>query len=430
MSARQWKRRRLLGTTLALALGAGAAAGAGGADTTPAPAAGPTVLSGPIVIGTASAGKRLTGLSGVWTGTGGIVYRFQWDRCNAAGAQCSSIGGATSPTYTLVSRDVGKTLGLTVEATDSTGTAAAYSSLVGPIAATRPPLESTIQPAVSGAPVIGRVLAASSGTWSPMVDTFTYRWERCNPNGRACSPIPGAIRSTYTVRSVDRGHALAALVQAINAATLQDTFSTATSAVVPPSVHGPIELSSPRVTGSAVSGAQLIAATGRWKGTGAVSFAFQWYRCDLLGSHCSAVTGATGATYRLGARDSDATIGLTLHIADLTGRKVVYVSLVGPVAAAGSTLSASAAPTLSGSARLASTLTVAPGSWSLAPTAYTYQWLSCNPNGRICSPIQGATSTSYTVGTADTGHTLVAEVQASAGTDTQLVYSAASSPVG
>ena len=39
----------------------------------------------PTVIGTAAAGKRLTGLSGTWGGFGQITYRFQWYRCNAAG---------------------------------------------------------------------------------------------------------------------------------------------------------------------------------------------------------------------------------------------------------------------------------------------------------------------------------------------------------
>ena len=80
-------------------------------------------MVGPSVLGTAAAGKRLTGLSGTWAGFDAITYHFQWYRCNAAGASCLSIHGATSPTYALGNKDIGKTVGLTVYATDSTGTA-------------------------------------------------------------------------------------------------------------------------------------------------------------------------------------------------------------------------------------------------------------------------------------------------------------------
>src|SRR5579863_5078079 len=89
---------------------------------------GPTATSSPVVIGVAAVGRRLTGLSGVWTGNGPVGYRFQWMRCNAAGARCLPIGGATSPTYTVVARDVGKTLGFSVYASDSTGVTAGYAS--------------------------------------------------------------------------------------------------------------------------------------------------------------------------------------------------------------------------------------------------------------------------------------------------------------
>src|SRR5580692_9845022 len=93
--------RRGRGRILAASLGC-AAALAGAAGSMGALPVGPTPTSAPIVIGIAAAGKRLTGLSGVWTGSGAILYRYQWFRCNAAGAECLSIGGATSPTYTLV----------------------------------------------------------------------------------------------------------------------------------------------------------------------------------------------------------------------------------------------------------------------------------------------------------------------------------------
>jgi hypothetical protein len=60
---------------------------------------------------------------------------------------------------------------------------------------------------------------------------------------------------------------------------------------------------------------------------------------------------------------------------------------------------------------------------------YGYAWSRCNPNGRVCAPIAGATSSTYKVTAADSGHALVAIVTATAGTTAQPAYSAASPPV-
>lgn len=395
-----------------------------------APPAGPTVTSAPIVIGVAAAGKRLTGLSGVWTGSGAISYRFQWVRCNAAGAECLSILGATSPTYTLVPRDVGKTVGLTVFATDSTGTAAAYASLVGPIATARPPLVSTVQPVIDGVPVVGRTLSVTTGVWSPMVATFTYTWERCNPNGRACAPIRGAAARSYQLAPADLGHALVALVQAANSTTLQNVFSVATPPVAAPGTHGPVALTPPQIEGTAVAGSQLIAVTGRWHGVGSVGFSFQWSLCDADGAGCAAIAGATAAAVRPQALDAGKTLGLTVRATDLTGTTTAYASLVGPVAAPAAVLVATSAPTISGSAVAGGSLTVSQGSWSSPPTSYAYSWLRCNLTGRLCRPIAGATSSSYTLTAADGGHTLIAVVDATAGGSSQPALSAASPPIG
>ena len=112
----------------------------------------PVVSAAPTVIGTAAAGKRLTGLS---RHLGRLRARSPTASSGTGAtppaAACLSIHGATSPTFALGDRDVGKTLGLTVTATDSTGTASAYASLVGPIAPRRPLLESTAQPVVDRA---------------------------------------------------------------------------------------------------------------------------------------------------------------------------------------------------------------------------------------------------------------------------------------
>lgn len=68
-------------------------------------------------------------------------------------------------------------------------------------------------------------------------------------------------------------------------------------------------------------------------------------------------------------------------------------------------------PTISGSAVQGSTLTATPGTWAGTPApTLTYQWLRCAAG--TCTPIAGATQTSYALGSADVGATVVVRVTA------------------
>jgi len=392
-------------------------------------AAGPILQNAPSVIGTAAAGKLLTGLSGSWGGTGTITYLFQWYRCNAAGGSCTVIHAATSPTYALDARDVGKTLGLAVRATDSNGTSSAYSSLVGPIAPKRPLLESTAQPVVTGPPIEGKTVQVTTGTWSPTPAQLAYRWERCNVHGRACAAIPGATAASYTITAADVGHALLAIVQGTNGSTIQNAFSTTTPPVVDGTLRGPRSTLAPTLSGPAVVGQQLTATPGIWKGVGPIVFAYHWYSCDGSGGHCTLIRTSDGTAYTSAAGDVGRTIGLTLRVSDSTGAISAYTALVGPVAPADAALTPTTAPTISGTARVGGTLTADPGVWTPSPAAFTYSWLRCNPNGRLCAPIPAATRASYRPTPDDRGHALVASVLARVGSATQAALSAATSPV-
>jgi hypothetical protein len=392
-------------------------------------AAGPVATAGPTVIGTAAAGKLLTGLSGTWAGLSSIAYHFQWYRCNGAGAACATVHGATSPSYPLGDRDVGQTVGLAVMATDSTGTARQYSSLIGPIAPRRPLLEATAQPVVAGAPVQGKTVQVTTGTWSPVPTTLSYRWERCNANGRVCAAIPRATGTSYTTTAADVGHALLAVVQAANGGTTQNAFSTATPAVVPASVKGPTLGLGPIVNGFAGVGQQLSASPGIWAGVGPTTFSYRWYRCDATGGHCSLAQSSTASTYTPLAKDAGDTIALTVKATDAVGSTTAYASLVGPVERANSTLAPTTAPTISGTARVGGALSVGLGSWTPEPSGYKTTWLRCNANGRLCAPISGATKATYRPTAADTGHTLVAVVDATSGAVTQTALTAATAPI-
>lgn len=63
-------------------------------------------------------------------------------------------------------------------------------------------------------------------------------------------------------------------------------------------------------------------------------------------------------------------------------------------------------PAISGTATQGQVLTLDEGSWTGAPSGFTYAWSHCDANGANCVPIAGATGKAYTVGASDVGFTL------------------------
>jgi len=174
--------------------------------------------------------------------------------------------------------------------------------------------------------------------------------------------------------------------------TAQSTF-TVDSALVAVS---PVRIEAP--TGTAV-GATFTSVAPVWNQPD-VTMTYQWLRDGAN------ITGATGTTYTLTAADFGKAISLRV-----IGKKSSFAdgsSVSEPIGAtAGGALIATAPPTVTGTAIVGSTLTVAVGSWSGPPTTYRYQWLR---NG---APIPGATGTTYRLTPADAGTSISIAVSAS-----------------
>ncbi|HUF02510.1 MAG TPA: hypothetical protein VMN35_08815 [Gaiellaceae bacterium] len=72
-----------------------------------------------------------------------------------------------------------------------------------------------------------------------------------------------------------------------------------------------------------------------------------------------------------------------------------------------------APPTISGTAAKGETLVANTGSWSgTTPISFAFRWLRCNSEGASCSPISGATGTTYVLGDSDVGARIRVEVTA------------------
>jgi serine protease len=85
----------------------------------------PTSSAPPEIRGPARAGRRLRATTGRWTGA--ESYSYQWTRCDATGAACRRIHGATDASYLVGGPDAGRRLRVTVTARSAAGAAAAQS---------------------------------------------------------------------------------------------------------------------------------------------------------------------------------------------------------------------------------------------------------------------------------------------------------------
>lgn len=94
----------------------------------------PVNTSAPTISGAAVQNNVLTANPGTWTGPPN-TYTYQWQDCNSSGADCSSISGATSSTYTPQSPDVGDTLVVSVTGKNADGSATAFSGSTSTVVA-------------------------------------------------------------------------------------------------------------------------------------------------------------------------------------------------------------------------------------------------------------------------------------------------------
>jgi hypothetical protein len=193
--------------------------------------AGPTIA--PPAGGAAHDGQSLSADPGTWNGTGTLTYGYQWQQCDANGANCHDISGANSSTYTPTTNDVGGTVRVVVTATNAAGTSAPTVSAPIAIKASSAPVN-TVPPVLAGGGQVatqGQALSVDPGSWNGPGTTHTYTWQRCDADGANCTDIPGANGATYTPTVNDVGHTLRAVVTATNDAGTT-TRTTAPSAIV------------------------------------------------------------------------------------------------------------------------------------------------------------------------------------------------------
>jgi len=283
-------------------------------------------------------GEVLTTTNGTWTNSP-TSFTYQWEDCNSGGTSCTSITGATSQSYTLVTADVAHTIVVVVTAANSAGSASNASSASGLVTAPVP-VNSTV-PTVSGSVTQGSTLTATNGTWTNSPTGYATQWYECPTSctGSNFTAISGAVGNTYVTESTDVGDVLYATVTASNASGAGTPASSTDTAVITSAAEAPVSTGTdPVISGTATQG-DVLTATGTgatyWDNT-PTSYTYQWAECPTscsgAGTH---ISGATSSTYTLQSSDVGDVVYVGVTATNATGSATAYSSGTVPVASSG-----------------------------------------------------------------------------------------------
>jgi hypothetical protein len=226
-----------VGSVLRVRATAGNQAGTGIAFSAPTAEikAAPVAISAPSITGNPVEGATLTADPGVWSGAD-LGLSYAWQRCDASGGNCAAIAGQSGSTLVLGADDLGSTIAVAITAAGSGGETTGTSQPTRPVTAA--PLvvpipagpRSLAAPSISGDALVGHTLSAEAGQWDDPTATFAYAWSRCRPDG-TCTPVDGAVGSTYTLTQDDLGATLTVTVTATANATSTAVTSSPTQTI-------------------------------------------------------------------------------------------------------------------------------------------------------------------------------------------------------
>ncbi len=300
--------------------------------------------------------------------------------------------------------------------------------------------ENTGLPTIAGTATRGKTLTAGSGSWSGTSPiAFSYRWLRCNSAGAACAAISGAISTTHVVVSADVGRRLRVEVTGTNDDGTAAALSAPTAVV---SGGQPVNTLEPRVSGATVEDQTLSTTSGSWSGDGPITFTYRWVRCgsdggNADGGNCSSISGATGTTYKLVARDVGRRLRARVSARNAAGSTTVASNPTATIASKGATGPPvnTAEPRISGATTQGRTLSTTAGSWTGAqPISLAYQWVRCGSNGgkadgSDCAFVGGANRSTYTLGSGDVGRRMRVRVTGANSAGSKVVASNATSTI-
>jgi LPXTG-motif cell wall-anchored protein len=332
----------------------------------------PDVIAGTVTIsGDGAVGSTLTADPGSWT-PAPVELAYQWL------SNGTPLQGQTAATITLTESLIGTDVSVQVTGSRPGYDSATASSNVIRVIGNLVPAT----PTITGHPVAGQTLTAVPGEWGPAPVSLAYQWLADD------AVVEGATGQTFVPGESEVGKTISVRVTGSKA---NYASASRTSAPVGPVAAAPLlDLvpGTPVIEGTLRVGSTVTANPGEW-GPAPVTLTYQW---QVAGED---IPGATSNTYVLQPSDAGEVISVVVR-----GTKPGYNP-----ATRTATATAAVEPgqivtgdvTIAGSPRVGEVLTSEVGSWTPAGVTLAYQWLADG------DPIDGATSTTYTVAPSDLG---------------------------
>ena len=389
---------------------------------------------------------------GEWTELPGS-FAIQWLACDASGASCVEILGATDSAYTFASDDLGSTLRAAVTATNPVGPSAVATS--APSAVVRDNIAYVQDAAFVSLPNPGQttssitfaspsrarafLVASIETSITALNASFT-----CNVPCAGWQPVianpSGGSFEGWLFALADAPAGITTVTASSGASATRWAWNLSEwSGVGPAPVLDGMALGVD-MAGATVSSGSLVttfeddllfAGLGNqsWQAVATADSPFVALASSRGTDTCADQCSITRhSSYRIASSAgsyastwSSVSAGGTIEIAALRARTQRYAGVP----------TASAVPMLTGNARVGAAMTTTTGSWAGA-TSFAYQWLRCDANGTNCAPASGAGATldTYQVASPDAGGTLRSRATASnANGESRQLLSAASAVV-
>ncbi len=415
-----------VGATLEVTVTATNSAGSNSATSSPtavvqAPASQPANTTPPTISGTAQVGQTLTASPGSWSGAQPLTYAYQWQRCDASGASCTAISGASQPTFTIAPHDLGSTLVVAVTASNSAGSATASSAPTAVVGTS------------SGQPALVALWHMNETSGTTMYDAVG---SDNGTNHNVQLGVPGFAGTAYgfngsssyvSVPSTDDLNPYNANV------TVSIDLKTTGTPPPPPGDWDLIRKGDYHSPGPWNEFKMELQQNGQlscgFEGTGgyvelqagpAVNDG-QWHTAQCVKTTTAIEVVVDGQVFSKSAKLGSISNTLPLVVgahpgADWYNGSLDEASLQFASQSGNSSATPPVnvtAPSISGTPQQGQTLTASPGTWSgTQPITYSYLWKRCDTTGANCVLISGATHTTYSVTAADVGHTLRVAVKA------------------
>ena len=259
----------------------------------------PTVSSTPTFTSNLYVGGTATLDRGTWSTAGNTTYLYQWQRCSTqAITACQNISGATTASYLVAQLDLNQYLRVAVTAINEVGGSTIYSGFSAQVAATAPPVNTSI-PIVSGSAFETLIInIISKGQWSGIEESkLLTQWQICS-TAISCSDIPSATSPTYTASSADVGKTIRVKIIAPYSQKNVEAFSNQTLIIKKAYTN----VFPPTLLSYADIGDKIDIFKGYWEGLSISNISYVWQRCKSATS-CTNIPGATKSTYTPSSSD-------------------------------------------------------------------------------------------------------------------------------